>query len=78
MWNHRIICRELENERVFNIHEVYYEDDEIIGWTEEPVHPQGETPKELREELKMFQRAFDKPILIEKDNKLIEHVSTTK
>jgi hypothetical protein len=65
-WNHRIIHKyhEKTDSHTYQIHEVYYDDVGIIeGWTESAVGPFGETPSELREDIKYFIKAFQKPIL---------------
>lgn len=43
----------------------YKEDGAIEGWTESAVEPLGETPDELREDIRFFMKAFQKPILEE-------------
>ena len=68
-WNHRVIHKyhEKTDDHTYHIHEVYYDDNGTIeGWTKSPVEPMGETPNELREEIRYFIKAFQKPILIEK------------
>ena len=55
---------------------MYYkekEDGAIEAWTEFAVEPLGETPDELREDIRFFMKAFQKPILEEqaKDEKPI-------
>lgn len=66
-WNHRIIheYHEKTDSHTYQIHEVYYDDVGIIeGWTESAVGPFGETPSELREDIRYLRNAFQKPILI--------------
>ncbi len=68
-WNHRVIHRynEEHDSHTYHIHEVYYDDDgSIEGWTEKAMEPFGETPAELREDIRHFIKAFQKPILTEK------------
>ena len=63
-WNYRVIEKQRENERFFEIHEVYYDDKcRIDGWTEEPVHPCGESVKELKADIEYFLRAFKATVL---------------
>ena len=65
-WNHRVIHKyhEKKDSHTYQIHEVYYDDnDKIEGWTESAMEPFGETPSELREDIKHFIKAFQKPIL---------------
>jgi len=74
-WNYRIIKKEFpeHNKNAYQIHEVYYGDDgKIEGWTEDPISPYGDTPEELREDIRYQLNAFRKPILKEnKEGKLI-------
>jgi len=67
-WNHRIIHKHHEqtDEHTYHVHEVYYDDSgNIDKWTISPVTPMGETPYELREDIRYFIKAFQKPVLIE-------------
>lgn len=46
------------------IHEVYYgDDDEIEGWTVNPIAPRGDSPLELVEDLDHIKAAIKQPIL---------------
>jgi len=68
-WNHRVIHRyhEETDSHTYHIHEVYYDDNGFVeGWTESAMEPFGETPSELREDIRHFIKAFQKPILIAK------------
>jgi hypothetical protein len=59
-WNYRVI----ENEGMFHIHEVYYNDKgEITAISEDPIAPAGETLEELKGDLKYYQQAGKRPIL---------------
>ena len=65
-WNHRVIHKyhEKQDSHTYQIHEVYYDDNgKIEGWTESATEPFGETPSELREDIRYFIKAFQKPIL---------------
>lgn len=65
-WNHRVVHKyhEKSDSHTYQIHEVYYDDNgEIEGWTESAMEPFGETPSELREDIRYFIKAFQKPIL---------------
>lgn len=69
-WNHRVIRKSHDDfeELSYQIHEVYYEDDgSIMAWTESAMQPLGETPEELREDIRFFLKAFQKPILEEQE-----------
>ncbi len=71
-WNYRVI----EEDGVFVIHEVYYDDaGQPEYFTAEPVHPMGETLEELRGDLAYFQRALDLPVL--KIEELQRQISNT-
>ena len=60
VWNYRVI----EHDRFFAIHEVYYNDKgDITAISEDPMHPQGETLKELKNDMKYFLQAFNRPVL---------------
>jgi hypothetical protein len=65
-WNYRVIRKHYpdSDEVSYQIHEVYYADKgSIEHWTEDPVQPFGETPEELREDIRFFLQAFRRPIL---------------
>lgn len=68
-WNYRIL-RKYDKESdtsTYQVHEVYYSvDGKIEGWTESAVLPMGETLPELREDIRFFTKAFQKPILEER------------
>jgi hypothetical protein len=67
-WNYRIIEKYHKKTDIttYHIHEVYYTDDGIIeSWTESAVEPMGETVDELREDIRFFIKAFQKPVLKE-------------
>ncbi len=52
-WNYRIIRHDKTDEVYFQIHEVYYDEkDDIEAYTEESVHPFGETREELISDMK--------------------------
>jgi len=75
-WNYRVIRKHHKESdtNTYQIHEVYYKEDGAIeGWTESAVEPLGEIPDELREDIRFFMKAFQKPILEEqvKDKKPI-------
>ena len=58
-WNHRVTLID----GMFGISEVYYnENGDIELWTALQ-KPMGETPEELKEEIEMFLRATEHPIL---------------
>jgi hypothetical protein len=70
-WNYRILKLEDPdgNENIYQVHEVYYDDDGTINyWSSDPVSPSGTTTQELREDIQYQLNAFRKPILKEKKN----------
>lgn len=72
-WNYRIMRKKHSTgEEEYFIHEVYYdEEDNVIGWTEEPTYVyssmvdlDSSTPhEEMRKVIDMMQTALHKPIL---------------
>jgi hypothetical protein len=59
-WNYRVMKRAEH----YAIYEVFYnEDGTIKGYSAEPVHPRGETPDELAEEVTRYAAALEKPAL---------------
>ena len=63
-WNYRV----LEHDKMFYIHEVCYNDNgDITAISEDAMHPHGETPEELRNDLGYFRQAFERPILKEEE-----------
>jgi hypothetical protein len=74
-WNYRVIEKyhKETDTNTYHIHEVYYSDDGIIvSWTESAVGPIGETVGELREDIRFFTKAFQKPVLKEETENGIE------
>lgn len=75
-WNYRVI-HEISpkpiSEDYYNIHEVYYdENDKITGWTVDAVGPCGETLEELRFMLNLYAGALGKPTLRQDGDTLVE------
>ena len=68
-WNYRVVKKSCDNlvggiDTIFNIHECFYDDNgkpEAI--TEDPVYPQGETLKELKDDIKFYLQALERPVL---------------
>lgn len=80
-WNYRIIVKHSEHpvnegERYFEIHECHYEkrkDTLPTSWSKDAVLPMGQDKvKELKADLKMMLKACEKPVLIEKGDKIEE------
>ncbi len=74
-WNYRVI-RHIEketNEFWFGIHEVYYsENGQVKHWTKYPVKPAGSSLEDLKGDITLMMKAFDKPTLEVKQNTLLE------
>lgn len=77
-WNYRVIkTRRPSNAEPLNeelaIHEVHYEDDKIVGWSENVVpstfgnNEEPVDPKDLKWSLEKMLEAFEKPILNAED-----------
>ena len=76
-WNYRVVqskrdkprsmgCDEDDQYDDFAIHEVYYKDNgEIYAYSEDAMHPSGETMEELEQDITAMQQAFHAPILKE-------------
>jgi len=64
-WNHRVVKRQAKttDDVWYEIHEVYYENDEVEGMTENAISPAGTTLSELKEEIKRMLRCLEKPVL---------------
>jgi hypothetical protein len=73
-WNYRIIEHEEDEERVFTMHEVYYDDEGPHSWTAKPVTPTAGSRDEMILVLQgMLQDAKTKPVLrIENETGLVE------
>jgi hypothetical protein len=67
-WNYRV----LNHGTHYSIHEVYYEKDKPVAWTEDAMIPVGETYDEFKEDMFHFFCALGRPVLIIKKNKLYE------
>lgn len=65
-WNYRVIKKELSGEFEstvqYAIHEVHYKDGKAVAYTSDPISPLGETPEELREDLKRMMMALERPL----------------
>ena len=62
-WNYRVLERAGE----FAIHEVFYDAaGTIIGWTETPVFPRGESLEDLVQDLERYADAVKKPVIVDK------------
>lgn len=65
LWNYRVMKRIKNDETIFFVTEVYYQDNgSVIGWTEGK-DAWGENLEELRNSLTWMLEALDKPVLDE-------------
>ena len=75
-WNYRIIKKKKPTEYkedYYRIHEVYYdENDNIMFWSEDSIDPHGLNLDELKYDLDLMYKAFDKPVLYIENDKLKE------
>lgn len=76
-WNYRIIhstkkYTDGQIEDFYEVHEVYYNETGIYAWSKESVSPGGGDVDDLWDDIGEFIHAFHRPILQEKDGKLIE------
>jgi len=68
-WNYRIIKKQNKDDRLYEVHEVHYnESGTIVSWTEEALHPMGESLAELKAEISHYLQAFRLPVLKELSN----------
>ena len=63
MWNHRVIAKEYEDETLFGIHEVYYEDGVPWTCTVFPVAVDGENLADLVQTLDWMRKCLRQPLL---------------
>jgi hypothetical protein len=52
-----------ESEASYAIHEVYYDSDGKMGWTQDPVGVVGSSLEEMHDIIGMMIEAFKKPVL---------------
>ena len=65
-WNFRVMKFTQDNEDIYQIHEVHYDEkDNPSMYTENAYTPIGESKLELFKEFQMMLEAFDKPVLTE-------------
>lgn len=74
-WNYRVIAVDNADfdEEYFEIYEVYYNDngDEIVSISESSMAPFGDSLAELQEDFSKMELAFNKPLLIMSEIKLV-------
>ncbi len=63
-WNYRMVRTDYEQSSSYDIHEVYYDDnDQIEGWSADPLSPSGKTIAWLKKDLAYMAQALDRPLL---------------
>lgn len=69
-WNYRVIKFNRDGEEVYEIHEVYYNDEQVpIAYTENPVALSYDSYEALVNSFKRFEKASSLGILTEEDFK---------
>jgi hypothetical protein len=68
-WNYRVVKhKDKSDEEWYGIHEVYYDKkDKPDMISEDPIDARGMTLDELKSDLEMMLRAFDKPVVVYED-----------
>lgn len=66
-WEYRVFEIPTTEEHFFRIHEVYYdEDDNIEGWSKDPINPFGcGSLEDLKRDLELMQKALELPVIKE-------------
>lgn len=62
-WNHRIVKHDKDGNVFYSVHEVYYEEDQPVAYTENAVPAFGETHEELMHDMINQMSALTKPVL---------------
>jgi hypothetical protein len=63
-WDYRV----MEDDGMFTIHEVYYNDKgDITSISQDPMGPSGDTLEELKGDMEYFLHALDMPVLKKKE-----------
>jgi hypothetical protein len=67
-WNYRVIAQENKvGELIYAVHEVYYEDHQIIHWSAIPIVLYAESYETLKAMKDRYLLAYAKPVLIESE-----------
>lgn len=83
-WNYRVVAEWCDNEKPilrgwhFTIRDVYYENDEPTGYGSDPQFPSADCYNELKADHELMKFAFDKPLLVIDDGKLVDSVEYMK
>ena len=62
-WNHRVMKQKDGDEDWYQIHEVYYKDGKVSGYTKNGIAAGGNTLEELRAELIRMIESLDKEVI---------------
>lgn len=63
-WDYRVIKRDKDKNPSFAIHEVFYDEaGEIMTWTAEPVGVEGDSLKEVKDQLEYMRKDIKTPVL---------------
>ena len=78
-WKYRIVKHTYpaDGHVYYDIREIYYNGSDL-GWTKDSKTPIGDTPKDLKTDLKMMLKALDLPVLVEREDELVEVESNAK
>lgn len=70
MWNHRVVRRTAPPITkngppyvYYEIHEVYYDEQGMMGMTQEPINPHGESLEDLKWVLEKMLASLEKPVI---------------
>lgn len=83
-WNYRCVAEWCDNEKPvlrgwhFTIRDVYYENDKPTGYGADPQFPSADCYEELQADHELMKFAFDKPLLVLHEGKLIDSVEYMK
>ena len=62
-WNHRVMKQKDGDEDWYQIHEVYYKNGKVNGYTKNGIAAGGNTLEELRAELILMVESLDKEVI---------------
>ncbi len=72
-WNCRVIKRTVNNETLYGIHEVFYNNDgSIYAYTSEPIQVQCESLEDLREYIQWMLNCIDKEVLVDGEVEFVD------
>lgn len=71
-WNYRFVKIQSQNDIIYSIHEVYYENNQITSISVEPIQIQILDGKDLVDEIEHIMNATLRKVLIIEDDKITE------